>query len=173
MIYTCINLVNVFTLFAIIAFLIFLYKKIDKESGKWTAFLVFLIAMTNVSFPTQSFENDKEYTVYNSQCQDCVIKANYRFETNQNIGLLNSVNTQCEIYMSENEDDEIILLKKNTSLLGLKSNISFGSSHVHLKRGDGNKVYCRETVLSRAKIFLLFTWSDRFYVERESELIPI
>lgn len=168
-IYTLAALSSIAYLIAFIYVLIFLYKNIKAESGKWTAMLVILIAYVMISSITPPFPKHENKPVFSEECQNCILKKNASISIIEQISLLQRLNIDLQINIAE-VGNEIKIINQSDYTTGLSAGFDYKINSIRLKKMSENIISYKVLTQTRVKIFGIIPWAWGLDFSGETEI---
>lgn len=158
--HTIITFVNIIFALGFIVFLGLLYTMIKKESGKWTALLVIIIALGFIKCSVQNPEagnHQKEITLYDSP----VITSNKQLQFETKLGDLITLHHSLELYVpTDKTTPSIKIIKQDSFVSGWTAGFKYKVQNIKLEQTADNKIKYTVSVYSTSPILGLLNYSD-------------
>lgn len=160
MIHTIFTLVNIILALGFIVFLGFLYTMIKKESGKWTALLVIIIALGFIKWGAPDLYPDnhkKEFILHDSP----VITSNRQLQFETKLGGLITIHHSLELYVPTDKNaPSIRIIKQDSFVSGWMAGFKYKVQNIKLEQTADNKIKYTVPVYSTSRLMGLLNYSD-------------
>lgn len=160
MIHTVFTLVNMIITLGFIVFLGFLYTMVKKESGKWTALLVIIIALGFIKCGAPDRDTDihqKEFVVYDSP----VITSNRQLQFETKLGGLITIHHSLDLYVPTDKNDPVIRILKQTSFVsGWTAGFHYKTPVIKLEQTADNKIKYTCKMITTSRLLGPFNYTD-------------
>lgn len=160
MIQTIITFVNIIFALGFIVFLGFLYTMVKKESGRWTALLVIIIALGFIkcAAPDVYIDNhQKEFLLYDSP----VISSNRQLQFETKLGSLITIHHSLKLHVTTNKNTPSIrIIKQNSFVSGWTAGFKYKVQNIKLEQTADNKIKYTVPIYSTSRLLGVLNYTE-------------